>query len=45
VDDVDEFTYLGSMVTTYGDNINEVKSITKGRQAFAALNNLWNKLY
>jgi hypothetical protein len=42
VDEVDEFTYLGSMVTTDGDSIREVKTrITKARQAFAALNNLW----
>jgi hypothetical protein len=41
VDEVDEFTYLGSMVTSDGDSIKEVKTrITKARQAFAALNNL-----
>jgi hypothetical protein len=42
VDEVDGFTYLGSMVTIDGDSIKEVKTrITKAIQAFAALNNLW----
>jgi hypothetical protein len=42
VDEVDEFTYLESMVTIVGDSIKKVKTrITKARQAFAALNNLW----
>jgi hypothetical protein len=42
VEEVDEFTYIGSIITTDWDSIKEVKTtITKARQAFAAQDNLW----
>lgn len=42
IEDVEEFTYLGSKVTTTGDCNKEIDTrISKANQAFAMLNTIW----
>ena len=42
VDEVNEFTNLGSKIATYGDSEREVNSrITKANLSFAMLKNIW----
>ena len=42
IDEVNEFTYLGSKIATDGDSEREVNSrITKANQSFAKLKNIW----
>ena len=42
IEEVNEFTYLGSKMSTDGDTENEIKTrITKASQAFASLRNIW----
>ena len=42
VEEVNEFTYLGSKMTTGGDSESEIKaSLSKAGQAFASFKNIW----
>ena len=42
VEEVNEFTYLGSKMTTDGDSESEIKaSLSKAGQAFASFKNIW----